>query len=309
MKRIVSVSLGSSKRNHQVEMEFLGEKVYIERRGTDGDLEKAIALIAELDGQVDAFGMGGIDLYLFAGKRKYMVKDAARMARAAQKSPIVDGSGLKNTLERRVVRFLETELGLRLKDRTVLMVSAVDRFGMAEAFDVAGCRMIFGDIIFALGLPIPLTRLSNLNCLARLLLPVITRLPFTFLYPTGSKQDQNIDKYLRYYQAADIIAGDFLYIKKYLPKDLTGKIIITNTVTAGDIEELARRRAELLVTSTPEMMGRSFGTNVMEALLVSFSGKRPEELTEEDYQYLLEQLQFKPRVVQLNAPESRVKSL
>lgn len=302
MKRIVSISLGSSKRDHRVEMEFLGEKVCIERRGTDGDLKKAIALITELDGKVDAFGMGGIDLYLFADGKRYLVKDAARIAKAARISPIVDGSGLKNTLERRVVRFLETELNMSLLEKRVLMVSAVDRFGMAEAFDAAGCRMIFGDIIFALGLPVPLTRLSNLNALARILLPVITRLPFTFLYPTGSKQEHNGDKYVRYYQAADLIAGDFLYIKKYLPQDLSGKVIVTNTVTAADIEELSRRRAELLVTSTPEMAGRSFGTNVMEALLVSFSGKCPGELREDDYHALLDQMAFKPRVVRFHQP-------
>jgi hypothetical protein len=62
LKRIVSVSLGSSKRNHAFETEFKGEKFSIERIGTDGDWDAAIALIKELDGKVAAFGMGGIDL-------------------------------------------------------------------------------------------------------------------------------------------------------------------------------------------------------------------------------------------------------
>ncbi|MGE5653834.1 MAG: quinate 5-dehydrogenase, partial [Bacillota bacterium] len=45
MKRVVSVSLGSSKRNHAVETEILGEQFRIERIGTDGDMNKAIAMI------------------------------------------------------------------------------------------------------------------------------------------------------------------------------------------------------------------------------------------------------------------------
>ncbi|HEX3048345.1 MAG TPA: quinate 5-dehydrogenase, partial [Bacillota bacterium] len=117
------------------------------------------------------------------------------------------------------------------------------------------------------------------------------------LYPTGSKQEQNTPKYPDLFEAAEIIAGDFLYIKKYMPADLTGKIIITNTVTAADITELKARHAELLVTSTPEFSGRSFGTNVMEALLVSFARKKPEELKESDYLDLLTRLKFEPRVV------------
>ncbi|MDD4767799.1 MAG: quinate 5-dehydrogenase, partial [Desulfotomaculaceae bacterium] len=36
MKRVVSVSLGSSRRDHKVNIELLGEKLEIARRGTDG---------------------------------------------------------------------------------------------------------------------------------------------------------------------------------------------------------------------------------------------------------------------------------
>ena len=300
MKRIVSVSLGSSIRNHRVEVEFFGEKVTIERIGTDGDLAKAIQMIKTLDGQVDAFGMGGIDLYLIAGKKRYVIRDAAKMAWAARKSPIVDGSGLKNTLERKVVHFLNDNLNIELKSKKVLMASGVDRFGMAEAFSSAGSDLIFGDLIFALGIPIPIKNLRGLGILAASLLPVLTRMPFQLLYPTGAKQEHDTPKYAKYYEDAEIIAGDFLYLKKYMPPKIAGKIIVTNTVTSADIEELKKREAALLVTSTPEFSGRSFGTNVMEALIVSFSGKRPEELSEDDYLQMLEKMKFEPRVVKLS---------
>ena len=61
MKRAVSVSLGSSKRDKAVEVELFGDQVSIERIGTDGDMEKAAQLYKELDGKVDAFGVGGAD--------------------------------------------------------------------------------------------------------------------------------------------------------------------------------------------------------------------------------------------------------
>ena len=34
---------------------------------------------------------------------------------------------------------------------------------------------------------------------------------------------------------SDIIAGDFHYIKRFLPMDAGGKMIVTNTVTRDDI--------------------------------------------------------------------------
>ena len=300
LKRIVSISLGSSKRDHRVETEFLGKKVVLERIGTDGDFGRVISLLQSLDGKVDAFGMGGIDLYLFAGAKRYQIRDAVRIAKTPKITPIVDGSGLKNTLERKVVGFLQDNLKLPLAQMKVLMVSGIDRFGMAEAFANAGSKMTFGDLIFALGIPMPLNSLVALRRAAYSMLPIIVRLPFTFLYPTGSKQDINTPKYARYYEDADIIAGDFLFIKKYMPLQLQNKIIVTNTVTSTDVEELRKRGVKMLVTSTPEFSGRSFGTNLMEALLVSFSGKKPAELQPQDYLELLEQLHFEPRVVNLS---------
>lgn len=300
MKRIVSISLGSSKRDHRVETQFLGEKVLIERIGTDGNYRQVLELLKSMDGKADAFGMGGIDMYLFAGKKRYQIRDAVHIARTPKLTPIVDGSGLKHTLERRVIGFMENELNMELKGKKVLMVAAVDRYGMAEAFAQAGCQMTFGDFMFGLGLPIPLKSLSALQRVAYTLLPIIVRLPYTFLYPTGSKQERNTPKFTRYYEEADIIAGDFLFIKKYMPSKLDGKIIVTNTVTAEDVEELRGRGVETLVTSTPEFSGRSFGTNVMEALLVSFSGKKPAELQTMDYLQMLDRLQIKPRVAKLN---------
>ena len=155
MTHVVSVSIGSSKRDHRAEITFLDQEFILERRGTDGDMNKAIAMIKELDGQVDAFGMGGIDIWIWGGKRRYTFREGKKIAAAAQKTPIVDGSGLKNTLERRVIyQIIEREPDL-LRGKNVVMVSAMDRFWPAEALLDAGCKTMYGDFIFALGLPIP----------------------------------------------------------------------------------------------------------------------------------------------------------
>ncbi len=71
MKRAVSISIGSSRRDKKVEITLLGEQVQLERIGTDGDMEKAARLFAELDGRVDALGVGGGLLGLMVGKRWY----------------------------------------------------------------------------------------------------------------------------------------------------------------------------------------------------------------------------------------------
>ena len=61
MKRIVSVSIGSSEGDKNVEVNIMGEHFIVERIGTNGSIDGAIELIRQLT-KVDAFGMGGINL-------------------------------------------------------------------------------------------------------------------------------------------------------------------------------------------------------------------------------------------------------
>lgn len=299
MKRVVSVSIGSSERDHRVEIDLLGETFVIERIGTDGSMDKAIALVRELDGKVDAFGMGGIDLYVHSHRKKHAFRDGRKIAAAAIKTPMLDGSGLKNTLERKVIRYLDTELNM-VRGKKVLMVCSVDRFGMADAFLEAGAHMTYGDLIFGLGIPVPVMSARAVDFFADFFLPVLTQLPFQMIYPTGGKQDEITPKYGKFYRDADIIAGDLHYIRKYMPDDLSGKTIVTNTVTSKNVKEFADRGVVTLVTTTPELSGRSFGTNVMEATLVALSGKRPDQIKEGDYIELLDRVGFEPRIQQLH---------
>jgi len=300
MKRVVSISLGSSRRDHQVVQDFGGHTFSIERIGTDGDKQKAIQLIRELDGKVDAFGLGGTDLYIYAGDRRYTFRESAEIASAARISPIVDGSGIKNTLERRVIRFLETQAGMSFSGKKALLVCAVDRFGLAEALVDAGTETVFGDLLFGLGLPFPIRKLTTLARLASLVAPIITWLPISLFYPTGEQQNEFKPRFGRYFHEADIIAGDFHFIRRYMPLELSGQLIITNTVTQADEALLKKRGVATLVTTTPEMGGRSFGTNILEAVLVTLAGRKPEELTAQDYGRILDEIGIEPRVKALS---------
>jgi hypothetical protein len=295
MKRVVSVSLGSATRDHRAEIELLGERIDVARIGVDGSLDRALAYLRELDGKVDAIGLGGIDVYLYAGTKRYALRDGLRLLEAVKATPVVDGSGLKNTLERRAVDYLQRELGIDLRGKRVLMVSALDRFGMAQALVAAGADVLFGDFIFALDLDKPVRSLGEFEALAERYLPDACKLPFQFFYPTGKKQERPPQpKYPQYYEEAEIIAGDFHFMRQFMPDRLEGKIVLTNTITPRDVEDLRERGVARLVTTTPAFGGRSFGTNVLEAVLVALGGA-------DDYERLIEELAIRPRLVDFTA--------
>ncbi len=301
MKRAVSISIGSSKRDKAVEVTLLGEKVSIERLGTDGDMEAAALKYKELDGKVDAFGVGGADLGLMVDNKWYPLYSVRPMIRYVKQTPIVDGVGLKNTLENKSAPFLAAKIGNYIDKlgKKVFVVSGADRWGMSISFIDAGYTCTFGDIMFGLGMPIALHTAAQLKTLAGLLMPVVGRLPFEWVYPTGEKQEVRVPKYQEYYQAATVVAGDCHYIKRHMPDDMLGKVIVTNTTTTEDVALFKQCGVKYLVTTTPVLEGRSFGTNMMEAALVAVSGKgRP--LTHDEYEELLTRLKFEPQLQELN---------
>lgn len=299
MKRVVSVSLGSSKRNKVHELEILGVPFRIERIGTDGDLNAFARMFAELDGQVDALGVGGADIYVVVGERRYAFRQIQRLVSRAKQTPVVDGSGLKHTLERETILRLQREGIVDFAKEKVLLVSAVDRFGMAQALLEVGAHTVYGDLLFGLGLPLPVRSYGMVKFIGALTLPVITRLPFKWFYPTGEKQESRTPKFPKVFQEATFICGDWHYIRRYAPDHLDGKTILTQTVRKADLDWLASTGAARVITTTPVMGGETFATNVMEGVVITLTQKRPEEMTANDYLETLSKLEWCPNVIDL----------
>jgi hypothetical protein len=305
VKKIISISVGSSARDHTTRHEFLGQECEISRQGTNGDFNKAIQRYRDLDGKVDAFGAGGVEFYLQVEDKKYYFRDVKRIRNAIKMSKVGDGNGVKGLLEKRAFEYLEKYLNEKenttLKGKPALKTTVVERYSMGKAMVDAGLDVTFGDFMFALGMPIAIKKLSTARLVASVLLPVVTQLPFSWLYPLGSEQDKPPQpKWTKYYEQSYVIAGDFLQIRQYMPDDLTGKIVVTNTTTAKNVEELKKRNLHILVTVTPRLEGRSFGTNVMEATLLALMDKPQLEVTQADFMELIQRIPLEPNIEVLN---------
>jgi hypothetical protein len=170
---------------------------------------------------------------------------------------------------------------------------------MTRSFVDAGFETVFCDLMFALGIPLPLRSPAAVKRLAAVVMPIAGRLPFSWVYPTGEKQEKNTPKYGEWYAWAQVIAGDCHYIKRYMPARLDGKVICTNTTTPDDVEKFRAAGVKHLVTTTPVMEGRSFGTNMLEAALIAASGKG-RVLANPELEALLDQLRLESNLQTLN---------
>ena len=294
MKRAVSISLGSSKRDKKVVVNFNGVEIQVERVGMDGDIAKTHQMYLDLDGKVDAFGVGGVDLYLRLDDKEYPLHAALKLVSGLTKTPLCDGRGLKHTLERRVFELAKAELG-DVHFKQVFIPVAVDRLGLAQAVAEVAERTVFGDLMVALGVPIPVYGIPAFKKVARVMLPMVSYFPMSMLF-YGSDGAEQEPKYVKYFEESDLIAGDFLFMRKYMPARLAGKTVVTNTTTEDNIEFLKARGVKTIITTTPRYDGRSFGTNMLEAALTAYAGKG-RRLTDDELNGLIDELGLKPTVL------------
>jgi len=296
MKRAVSISLGSSKRDKKVVVNFKGEEIQVERVGTDGDIAKARQMYLDLDGKVDAFGVGGVDLYLRLDQKEYPLHAALKLVSGVTQSPLCDGRGLKHTLERRVFELAKHQIG-DVHFKQAFVPVAVDRLGLAQAVADVADRTVFGDLMVALGVPLPIYGIPAFKRVARVLLPIVSFFPMSMIF-YGSDGAEHEPKYVRYFEESDLIAGDYLFMRKYMPKNLSGKTVVTNTTTEENIELLKSRAVKTIITTTPRYDGRSFGTNMLEAALTAYAGKG-RRLSDDELNGLIDELGLTPSVIKL----------
>ncbi len=304
-KHVISISLGSDVRDYKREYQLGNETIIAERIGTNGDMKKYNELMLQYDGKVDAFGVGGADMYLRREDKRYEIRDVfKKLIKGVHKSPIVDGGGMKSTLEGRIMQYIEDKLPEEVEeDRSFLNMCAVDRWHMAEsAWEFVGedkNLITFGDLLWGFQLGISLHKMSSVKSIAKILLPIVCKLPFSWIYPTGEKQEIHKPTQTKYFKRAKWIAGDFLFINRNMPhEDMEGKIIVTNTTRESDIELLKKIGIKYVITSTPRVDGVSFGTNVLEASIVAISGEKG-ELTREVYEDYLKKLKIEPTIQKL----------
>lgn len=289
MKRIVSISLGSAARDYRFTTTILGRSVEVERIGTNGSTARAAELIRSFDGQVDAIGLGGLNPVFRVGAARYPHREALQIAAQARRTPVVDGGVLKATLERWAVAQAVRRIPGLLRYRRVLLTSGIERYQLAAAIAQHEPELRFADPIIHIGLPfLPLPRtLEQLELYAATTLPITALLPYRVLHPVANGQEGHDSRVEALFSWADVIAGDFAYIRRFAPASLAGKTIITDDPSPAEVEDLRRRGVTTLVTMSPPLsQERPFvAADVLEAIVASIqeSGGQPGEAEALDF--------------------------
>lgn len=290
MLHVVSVSLGSARRNGRAEIRLGGERLLLERIGLDGDWRRAARFLRELDGRVAAVGLGGVNDAYRLGDRAYRLPLAARLRRCLRRTPCADGTAWKRWAEPLFVERLAAA-GVLPAGGPAVVTSVLDRWWLAEELADRGFHVRAGDAWFALGMPW-LPGLAAFRKAAAMTLPFLRFLPLSWLYPDGDALPRSgndpvtpgscrlragratrwaLGRSLSRPAAAVLWAGDVRLLLRRLSSLRRGDLVLAAHAAAEE-KALLRARGAEVVALNPVVDGFAPAANLWEAAVLAVAG-------------------------------------
>lgn len=293
-----------------LEVHFRGEPVRLEKRGCEGDVAAAAALISALDGQADVIALDGLPLQLELGDTTRPYPLTSRLALAARRTPLVDGSGIRSAIERWSVTLVDrAEPGI-FSQKRILMVPGLNHVGLTQALARRTPYLRFADPEVFFGLP-SLPGISSRHTLHQAENLVLNRLQTVSLFKLSPvlAGGPRLETSARF-GWADVLAGDIRMIRYFAPQKLTHKTVIVPFASPEDVEDLRERGVSILVTLMPTLEGdldlAQHSAAVVEALCVATQAHPQVQPSEGTYLNLLAELDWTPGIRYLQAEEAGI---
>ncbi len=313
MKQIVSISLGPSSQDYEFETEFLGQDFNIKSFGTDDDIDKVAEILLKWDKKADAIGLGGMKFANGIGPMFSIQKRKSPFEILSSKieSPVTMGSTLRNVAHEWSLRHIEFEFGNYFKNSRVLFLSGMANYRIAKVMSEFTDNLNFADPILKNGVSKFLTSLKDLELYAKGIHEVLKWVPSksfsSWLMPIRTWNEYIVQKAIRKSHIVVVPSYDFFrYLEKATVEELGGKTVITSDVFDDRLEFLKDRGVDVIIDTTPKVLERVVGVNVLEALILAALGKRQDEITDEDLLEIISDQGMDPRVVYPSGKHRRV---
>ena len=309
MKHILVIHLNSTEDTSTVS--FAGREVEIQHVGCAGDAERARALIAEADGQVDAIGLEGIPSDLQIGEVKRRYEAGAALHSAAQVTPVVDGGGVRPGLERWGVILADRAQPGIFAEKRILMVPGLNHDGLAQALARHSPAIRYADPLVYFALP-ALPGVGSRQTLEQAAPPTLEAAEGR-AFPPPPPAGRAPGRAARH---AALRAGPMCWPATSAPSAATRPPGWTtrrsswNGPREDDLADLQRRGVSIAVTLMPSLehaggLGR-WSAATIEAVLVALRGTRSKPLTEDTYLDLIADLDWRPHIRYLQPDEAGI---
>ena len=296
MKKVVTVSLGSSKKDFEFKTQFLGQDFSVHRMGADQDTTKAWELMRRQQASADAIGLGDIGDHYHVGQDTLINKETRRLMNVVTRVPVTTGATLRRLLQVRAVRYVQKELGHYFNNNLVLFLSGMRNYNMAEAMSDYTRNLSFADALFQTGAPAMLGSLEQLELYAKGSNLVLSGKPGEIL--EGALTDFKAMMVRGEVAKSHVIVGTFAEIKSVgNAANLAGKTLITSAVDDERMAFFKACKVNLVVDTSPKLFEKVVGINTIEAMVLAALEKAPEEISDDDFEEILDDLKIVPRLL------------
>ena len=296
MKKVVTVTLGSSKQDFEFKTEFLGQSFSVRRLGADNDTGKAWELMRRQQATADSIGLGEISDHYQVGLRTIINKDTEHLTNVVTRVPVTTGATLRRLLQVRAIRYVQKELGSYFNNNLVLFLSGMRNYDMAVALSDYTKNLSFADALFQTGTPAMLTSLEQLEMYAKgseIMLSSSTGRALESAW-TGFKNK----RVASVVEKSHVIVGTFAEIKAVgNPANLEGKTLITSAVDEDRMAFFTKCKVNLVIDVSPKLFEKVVGINTIEAMMLAALEKRSEEVSDDDFEEMLDELNITPRLL------------
>lgn len=296
MKKVITVTLGSSKKDFEFKTRFLGQEFSVQRLGADKDSSKAWELMRRQQANADAIALGDTVDHYHVGLRTVVNKESQRLMQVVTRVPVTTGASLRRLLQVRAVRYVQKELGHYFNNNLVLFLSGMRNYDMAVALSDYTRNLSFADPVFQAGSPLLLGSLDQLELYAKgkELIPDIVPGEFlkTVLRTVKNKIVGNA------VAKSHVIVGTFREIQAVSSGgNLEGKTLISSAVDDEALAFFTKHKVNLVVDVSPKLFDKVVGISTITAMILASTGKPESELSDHDFEEIINELDIKPRLL------------
>ncbi len=296
MKKVTTVTLGASSQDFSFKTQFLGEDFEVTRMGADDDTTKAWELLRRQQGFADAMGIGEIGDHYQVGLRTVVNKETQRLLNVVTRVPATTGATLRRLLQVRAVRYVQKELGEYFNNNIVLFLNGMRNYDMAVALSDYTPNLNFADALYQTGAPAMLSSIEQLELYAKSTKWVLSGKPAEILESSMTwLKNKRVAKAL---EEAHLIVGTFAELKAVGDSsNLAGKTVITSAVDDDRMEFFKKCKVNLVIDVSPKLFDHVIGINTLEAMILASLGRPQEEVSDDDFEEILNELNIKPRLL------------
>jgi predicted amino acid dehydrogenase len=160
-------------------------------------------------------------------------------------------------------------------------------------------NLLFADPLLQLGVPTLLTSLNALSLYATGAHYVSDLAPPRVL-PARVLREWTRFVLRKALQKVTVVVAPVHELDEFGAEELAGKTIVTSTVNDERIAKFREKDVSMVVDGAPYLAGRVLGPDLLDAMIVAVTGKKPDEILEDDYLEIITSLGMEPRILYPN---------